>query len=47
MDEIMNKELALVEVDSISDELSTFIEQGTETVINVLHRMKLLLFGKP
>ena len=35
MDEIMNKELALVEVDSISDALSTFIEQGTETVINV------------
>lgn len=32
MDEIMNKELALVEVDSISDALSTFIEQGTETV---------------
>ena len=35
MDEIMNEELALVEVDSISDALSTFIEQGTETVINV------------
>lgn len=28
MDEIMNEELALVEVDSISDALSTFIEQG-------------------
>lgn len=35
MDEVMNEELALVEVDSISDALSTFIEQGTEIVINV------------
>ena len=35
MEEMMNEELALVEVDSISDALSTFIEQGTETVINV------------
>lgn len=32
MDEIMNEELVL---DSISDALSTFIEQGTENVINV------------
>lgn len=35
MGEVMNEELAVVEMDSISDALSTFIEQGTETVINV------------
>lgn len=34
MDEIINEELALVEVESIGDALSTFIEQGVETVIN-------------
>lgn len=34
MDEIMNEELSLVKVDSISDALSTFIEQGTEYALN-------------
>ncbi len=34
MDNKMNEELALVELDSISNALSAFIEQGTETVID-------------
>lgn len=41
MDEITNKESTLVEVDSISDVLSTFIEQGTETIINVFTSNKV------
>ena len=32
--EIMNEELALIEVDSIGETLSTIIEQGTENVID-------------
>ncbi|MBE6644924.1 MAG: hypothetical protein E7612_06060 [Ruminococcaceae bacterium] len=39
--EIMNEELALIEVDSIGETLSTIIEQGTEMVMDFFDHSKI------